>query len=142
MKEKSTAGILGILLGGLGVHKFYLGKTGQGIIYLLFCWSFIPAIIGLIEGISYLTQSEEEFNRKWNGIKVKIESPEEKASREKRLAELESKKAEEVTKMENLISENKDRLKKELANGTLTKAAFDAEYKMWIKREMDLDKEN
>ena len=43
--------ILAILLGGVGVHKFYVGKWGMGILYLLFCWSGIPAIIGLIEGI-------------------------------------------------------------------------------------------
>lgn len=60
-KSKTTAGILGILLGGFGVHHFYLGNTGRGIIYLLFCWTYIPGIIGLIEGISYLLKSDSEF---------------------------------------------------------------------------------
>ncbi|SDZ07913.1 zinc-ribbon domain-containing protein [Proteiniborus ethanoligenes] len=63
-KSKTTAGILAILLGGLGVHKFYLGKIGLGILYILFCWTYIPAIVGLIEGIIYLTQSDEDFYRK------------------------------------------------------------------------------
>lgn len=66
MKDKVTAGVLGILLGGLGIHKFYLGQPGMGILYILFCWTSIPTIIGLIEGILYLTSSEEEFNKKYN----------------------------------------------------------------------------
>ncbi|HNT53951.1 MAG TPA: TM2 domain-containing protein [Anaerolineaceae bacterium] len=63
-KNKTTAGILAILLGGIGVHKFYLGETGMGIVYLLFSWTGIPLIIGLIEGIIYLTQSDQEFASK------------------------------------------------------------------------------
>lgn len=63
-KNKTTAAILAILLGGLGVHHFYLGHTGKGILYILFCWTYIPSIVGLIEGIIYLTQSDEEFARK------------------------------------------------------------------------------
>ncbi|MCR8634811.1 MULTISPECIES: TM2 domain-containing protein [Paenibacillus] len=64
-KSKTTAGILAILLGGLGVHKFYLGKVGWGIVYLLFCWTYIPALIGFIEGIIYLASSDESFNMKY-----------------------------------------------------------------------------
>lgn len=64
MKNRVTAGLLAILLGGIGVHKFYLGKTAIGLVYLLFCWTGIPAIIGLVEGIIYLTQSDEEFRVK------------------------------------------------------------------------------
>ncbi len=63
MSEKSrvAAGIFAILLGDLGVHKFYMGKIGMGILYLLFCWTGIPAFVGLIEGIIYLTESDEKF---------------------------------------------------------------------------------
>lgn len=43
--------LLAILLGGIGAHKFYSGKFLKGFIYLIFCWTYIPAIIGLIEGI-------------------------------------------------------------------------------------------
>lgn len=43
--------LLAIFFGGLGLHKFYAGKASQGVIYLLLCWTFIPAIIGFIEGI-------------------------------------------------------------------------------------------
>lgn len=64
-KDKTTAGILAILLGGIGVHKFYLGEIGLGILYLCFSWTLVPSIIGFIEGIIYLTKSDEEFEAKY-----------------------------------------------------------------------------
>lgn len=64
-KSKIAAGIFGILLGGLGIHKFYLGKVGLGILYLIFCWTFIPALIGFVEGIIYLCESDEVFAMKY-----------------------------------------------------------------------------
>lgn len=63
MKSRVTAGVLAILLGSLGIHKFYLGKIGQGIIYILFSWTGIPGLLGLIEGILYLVKTDEEFNK-------------------------------------------------------------------------------
>lgn len=65
IKSKIAAGVLAILLGGLGIHKFYLGKVGSGILYLLFCWTGIPAIIGLIEGIILLCSNDENFELKY-----------------------------------------------------------------------------
>jgi TM2 domain-containing membrane protein YozV len=65
-KSKTTAGILALLIGGLGVHKFYLGQAGMGILYLLFCWTGIPLLVGLIEGIVYLTMDEEKFAEKYS----------------------------------------------------------------------------
>jgi TM2 domain-containing membrane protein YozV len=60
--KKTTAGILGILLGAFGVHKFYLGYTTPGIIQIvLTLCTGIGGIIGLIEGIIYLTKSDKEF---------------------------------------------------------------------------------
>lgn len=64
-KDRTTAGILALLLGGLGVHKFYLGETGLGILYLCFSWTLIPAIVGFIEGLLYLTKTDEEFQRQY-----------------------------------------------------------------------------
>jgi len=70
--KKIAAGVLALLLGGIGVHKFYLGYTTQGIIILLcffFGWIlfFIPwiiiGVISLAEGIIYLTKSDEDFHR-------------------------------------------------------------------------------
>jgi len=65
-KNRVTAGVLAILLGGLGIHDFYMGRIGVGIIDLLFCWTGIPAIIGLIEGIIFLTESDEKFASRLN----------------------------------------------------------------------------
>jgi TM2 domain-containing membrane protein YozV len=62
-KDRIVAGILALLLGGFGIHKFYLGNIGAGLLYLCFSWTFIPEIIGFIEGIIYLTESDEEFQR-------------------------------------------------------------------------------
>jgi hypothetical protein len=64
-RSRTTAGIFALLLGGLGVHKFYLGKPVQGILYILFCWTLIPSLIALIEGIIYLTKSDAEFKAKY-----------------------------------------------------------------------------
>lgn len=60
-KSRTTAAILAILLGGLGVHQFYLGNTKTGFVYLLLCWTYIPAFIAFIEFIMLLTQSDEDF---------------------------------------------------------------------------------
>ena len=67
MKDKTTAGVLALLLGGVGGHKFYLGQAGMGVVYILFCWTMIPSIIAFIEGISLLTMSQGSFDHKFNG---------------------------------------------------------------------------
>ena len=64
--NKKTAGVLAIVLGGLGIHKFYLGKYGKGLIYAAFCWTLIPLLISIGEGIHLLTESEEEFEEEQN----------------------------------------------------------------------------
>ena len=62
--KKLVAGICGIVVGGFGVHKFILGYTNEGIIQLVLGLCFgIGGIIGIIEGIIYLTKSDEEFVR-------------------------------------------------------------------------------
>lgn len=65
MKSRYIAAILAFFLGGLGVHKFYLGKW-SGIWYLLFCWTSIPSVIAFVEGVLYLINGEEAFNEKFN----------------------------------------------------------------------------
>jgi TM2 domain-containing membrane protein YozV len=67
--KKIAAGVCGILLGALGIHKFILGYTKEGVIMLLVSiltagiLAPVMGIIGLIEGILYLTKSDEEFVR-------------------------------------------------------------------------------
>jgi TM2 domain-containing membrane protein YozV len=66
-EKKVAAGVCGILLGSLGVHKFILGYTTEGVIMLAVSLatcgiaSPVMGVIGLIEGIIYLTKSDEEF---------------------------------------------------------------------------------
>lgn len=60
--KKVAAGILGILVGALGIHKFYLGYTKEGIIQILLnLLCGLGSLIGLIEGIIYLTKTDEDF---------------------------------------------------------------------------------
>ena len=63
--KKRVAGILGILLGGFGAHRFYLGDTTGGIIRLLLSCVCVGGIIGLIEGIMYLMKTEEQFYQEY-----------------------------------------------------------------------------
>ncbi len=65
-KDRIAAALLAIFLGSFGIHKFYLGKPGWGIIYLLFCWSFLPGLISFIEGILYLFMTDQEFAMKYD----------------------------------------------------------------------------
>jgi TM2 domain-containing membrane protein YozV len=65
--QKIAAGICGILIGSLGVHKFIMGMTGPGLVMLLVsvctCFAAWPImhVIGIIEGIIYLTKTDEQF---------------------------------------------------------------------------------
>lgn len=67
-KDKTTAGILGLLLGGFGVHQFYLGSNTTGIIEIIvtICTCGIGALLGLIEGILILVMDQAEFDRRYN----------------------------------------------------------------------------
>jgi len=67
--KKIVTGIVAILLGAFGIHKFLLGYTTEGIIMLVISvvscglLAIVPSVIGIIEGIMYLTKSDEEFVR-------------------------------------------------------------------------------
>ena len=67
-KNKLAAALFALFLGWIGIHKFYLGQIGMGIVYVLFCWTAIPAIVGFIEGILLIVMSDDEFNRKYGSI--------------------------------------------------------------------------
>jgi TM2 domain-containing membrane protein YozV len=60
-KSQGMATALALLLGSIGAHKFYLEKAGQGLLYFLFSWTFIPALIGFFEGINYALMSKENW---------------------------------------------------------------------------------
>ncbi len=69
--KKVAAGIFGLLLGSLGIHKFILGYTTAGLVMLLgsilTCGLVAPVfgLIGIIEGIVYLTKSDQEFHNRY-----------------------------------------------------------------------------
>lgn len=64
MRDKNVAGILALFLGGLGVHRFYLGQIGWGILYLVFFW--VSWVIGVIDAIVFLTMDKDDFDRQYN----------------------------------------------------------------------------
>lgn len=69
--KKVLAGVMGILFGGLGVHKFILGYTNEGLIQIgitvITCGA--GSLLGFIEGIIYLTKSDEEFYQTYQANK-------------------------------------------------------------------------
>lgn len=66
MKDKNVAALLALFLGSVGAHKFYLGRPGWGLVYLMFSFTMIPMLIGWIEFISFALMNQEEFNRRYN----------------------------------------------------------------------------
>ena len=60
-KSVTIAFLLTFFLGGFGAHKFYFNEIGAGVGYLLFCWTFIPSIIALIE-LFFLSKKVDDFN--------------------------------------------------------------------------------
>jgi TM2 domain-containing membrane protein YozV len=68
-KTRSTAIILAFFFGGIGAHKFYTNKPLLGILYILFCWTFIPSFISFIDMIALLIMNDSEFDKKVNHIR-------------------------------------------------------------------------
>lgn len=66
MKSKIAAGVLAFFAGGFGIHRFYLGEIGKGILYAIFFWTGIPFLIAFIDAIIFLTMDDEDFNYKYN----------------------------------------------------------------------------
>jgi hypothetical protein len=60
-KSKGLAILLAIFLGGIGIHRFYLGHTTAGVLYLLFFWTLIPLILSLIDAIGLILKPKSEF---------------------------------------------------------------------------------
>ncbi|TXJ42171.1 TM2 domain-containing protein [Brachyspira pilosicoli] len=73
MKKRAYAIIysaLSIMLGGIGIQKFYLGQTKRGILHVLFFWTFIPTILCVIDLLKFTFMTEEEFDEKYNKIEL------------------------------------------------------------------------
>jgi TM2 domain-containing membrane protein YozV len=66
MKSKVTAAVLAFFLGGIGVHRFYLGDNGLGLLYLLMSWTLIPAFIAFLEAFYFLLMNDQVFNQRYN----------------------------------------------------------------------------
>lgn len=66
MRNKVVAAVLALFLGYFGAHKFYLGQNFAGIMYLVFCWTGIPAIIAFFEFLGLLLMSDRAFDAQYN----------------------------------------------------------------------------
>lgn len=63
--DQVAAGVIAILLGWFGAHKFYQGNPKIGVLYLCFFWTGIPGLLGLVEGILMLAADEAEYEAKY-----------------------------------------------------------------------------
>lgn len=64
-KSRISAALFAFFLGGFGAHKFYLGQTGKGVLYLLFFWTLIPSILAFISFVRFLCMSDGEFAQRY-----------------------------------------------------------------------------
>lgn len=60
-RNRLIACLLGIFLGGFGGYEFYMGHFTYGILSILFCWTCIPSIIGIVRGVLVLGLTDKEF---------------------------------------------------------------------------------
>jgi TM2 domain-containing membrane protein YozV len=73
-KNRSVSVGLALVLGGIGAHKFYLDKPDVGFLYLLFCWTGVPSILGIFEAVKYIRMDEEEFHRRFFSGELSLSS--------------------------------------------------------------------
>ena len=66
IKSQSVAVLLAALLGGLGIHRFYLGKPLSGVLYFLFSWSGVPSMVALVEVFFMTFMRQDAWARKYN----------------------------------------------------------------------------
>jgi TM2 domain-containing membrane protein YozV len=71
-KDRTVALMLTLFLGGVGLHHFYLGRIGLGVIYLLFFWTFIPVLISLVELFLIMPRTDRYNQEKAEEIAAKI----------------------------------------------------------------------
>jgi len=73
-KDRTTGLLLTLFLGGIGAHHFYLGKVGLGVLYLLFCWTFIPAIVAFIELFLIMGRIDKYNEDNAQEVKIKVKA--------------------------------------------------------------------
>ena len=66
MRSKGMALILSLILGGVGIHHMYLGNYIRGVLYFMFCWTFIPLALSLFDAFLLLFTTESEFQKLYN----------------------------------------------------------------------------
>jgi len=64
-KSRGVAAVAAFFFGGLGLHRFYLGNYLAGIVYFVFCWTMIPVIAGMFEGIKLALMDDVEFHNRY-----------------------------------------------------------------------------
>jgi len=64
-RSRIVAAVLALLFGWFGMHKFYLGRTSAGVLYLVFFWTVVPALLALIDAIMLFISSDGEFRAKY-----------------------------------------------------------------------------
>jgi hypothetical protein len=60
-RDRQAAALLAIFLGTVGAHKWYLRRPWEAILYPIFFWTFVPTVVGIMEGVWYLSLSDEAF---------------------------------------------------------------------------------
>ena len=75
-RSKRLAVIAAIFFGTFGIHRFYLGEWLYGVLYVAFCWTWIPTLLGVVDGVRYIRMSDEWWvarygstlaTRRWQG---------------------------------------------------------------------------
>ena len=65
IKQKVINAGLAAVLGTVGAHKFYQGKTFQGVMYAVFCWTALPTLISWVEAIRYAVMPMDDFYKQY-----------------------------------------------------------------------------
>ncbi|MFK7932957.1 MAG: NINE protein [Saprospiraceae bacterium] len=87
MKDKNVAGVMALILGTFGVHRFYLGQTGLGVLYCVFFWTGITAIAGVIDAIILFSMDQDRFDLKYNWKQYRAERRDSEFDRTRRQRE-------------------------------------------------------
>ncbi|GAA4888944.1 hypothetical protein GCM10023333_22800 [Ferrimonas pelagia] len=64
LRSQRAASRFGLWLGTFGIHRFYLGQPVRGSLYLAFCWTLVPTVLGIVDGIRMANMSRQQFYRR------------------------------------------------------------------------------